>query len=338
MMNSYFELLQARNWALYTLKSRDVNVYLNISNITDPSFKWFLEKIHDSGVTKNINNWKVKKESHYFVYSKDHANTVTDIYIHIFQCPQSQNTKYVGLYEKDGRRLCDLCLIIWDVNRPHVTNQGYAPGRCPDSIILETKTLTKIVLSRIYEVPHEKCTFSLDLVFEKEYFHMKLGYKDRFINNMLDVCNWPIEQPWTLEKVCECVRIFTEEYVPGCKMMSYVVDDMYFTGYKTYMIDDKNNSIDVPLPITLPNTTKHFDNKFLSDWLWNTIKDVVFTIPLTNKKPLMVRDSIHDIGYVEDLFPFQGSVDEFGDPYESPVEFYRQWLPSMMKLRGDGFR
>ena len=39
---------------------------------------------------------------------------------------------FVGLYDETGARIFDHCLVMWDRTRPEVTNQGHAPGRCPD--------------------------------------------------------------------------------------------------------------------------------------------------------------------------------------------------------------
>jgi hypothetical protein len=67
--------------------------------------------------------------------------------------------------------------------------------------------------------------------------------------------------------------------------------------------------------------------------LWSIISDPNNEW-VTDEDPdtFMVRDSIHDIGYVEDPFPFVGTTNEFGHPQESPIEFYREYLPTMMAL------
>ena len=132
-MNNYFVLCKARTWALYTLNSRNVKVYLDISDVQDPVWEWFLHEIPQYSGTTKLNNWKAKKECQYLVYNKENDNAIAeDVYIKIFESTDKKKTKYVGLYDKDEKILCCLCLIIYDTERPHVTNQGYAPGRCPD--------------------------------------------------------------------------------------------------------------------------------------------------------------------------------------------------------------
>lgn len=131
-MASFFELCQARTWALYTLKGHDVRIYLDISHVTDPAWEWFLTEIPQQSGCTRIEEWNTKKEGKYLTYSKDLSTDNAEVYIHIFECPTSKKTKYVGLYNKDGKRHCDICLVIWNTDHPHVTNPGFAPGRCPD--------------------------------------------------------------------------------------------------------------------------------------------------------------------------------------------------------------
>lgn len=139
--SSFFELYQARLWSLYALNSHhNVKRYLDISDIIDPSWEWFLKDIPQYNGSKKLDEWKAKRESGYLVYSKEvptfnHTPTTSDeVYIRIIQCPQQKKTKYVGPYDKNGKRWCDLCLVIWNTDRPDVTNQGFAPGRCPDML------------------------------------------------------------------------------------------------------------------------------------------------------------------------------------------------------------
>ena len=54
--------------------------------------------------------------------------------IHIFEDPVFYNNAYVGLYDSEGKRYGDTCLIIWNKRDPKLVNPGYAPGRCPDRI------------------------------------------------------------------------------------------------------------------------------------------------------------------------------------------------------------
>ena len=166
---------------------------------------------------------------------------------------------------------------------------------------------------------------------------MQLGHCHTFINNALDVCNWPIEMinptlgyesissidMWNHEKIKECIRIFNEEYIPGCKTLSYIVDETNFQHYKLFTVDNANNIVDAIIT----------NDKTITEQIWDIIRNGQWSNDDNLQTfTFMVKDSIHDIGYVEDLFPFTESVNEFGEPYASPVEFYRKWLPSMMKL------
>ena len=134
-MNQYFELCQAVTWALYTIrdKSKQYRVHLDIKNI-DPVWVWFLCELRSLDMI-----WNVKKESNYLVFWRDSIPDIApkvDLHIRLFE--GVYNSVYAGLYDESGNRWGDVCLVIWDGSRPHLTNSGYAPGRCPDTIAMHS--------------------------------------------------------------------------------------------------------------------------------------------------------------------------------------------------------
>lgn len=131
-MNSYFVLSQARTWALYACNKRSIKIHLDIEGI-DPVWQWFLERDipQDHGCVR-LGVWIAHNDGKHITYtSEGSGDGCEEAWIRIFD--GEYNNVYAGLYDKDGKRFCDLCLIVWHRDRPHVTNQGYAPGRCPDN-------------------------------------------------------------------------------------------------------------------------------------------------------------------------------------------------------------
>ena len=131
-MNSYFILCQARNWSLYTCNKRRIKIHLDLNGI-DPIWQWFLERDipQDHGCVQLV-TWHVHNDGKHIIYTNEAEGYVyEEVWIRIFNNCENNNV-YTGLYDKDGKRFCDVCLVIWHKDRPHVTNQGFAPGRCPD--------------------------------------------------------------------------------------------------------------------------------------------------------------------------------------------------------------
>ncbi len=172
-----------------------------------------------------------------------------------------------------------------------------------------------IFLERVYKATlpikshGEEANFSYHLELQHNRFHMRLGDWDSFINNTIDVCNWPVEE-WTMDQVRECVRIFEEEYIPCCGSTSEIVDDQFLVSTAVFCVNEEYNDSE---RITCTDD--------VVATLWSIISDPSNEWVTDNHtETLMVRDSIPDIGYVEDPFPFDGSS----------CEFYREFLPTMM--------
>ena len=142
---SYFELSQARTWAMYSLhlipRSRFV-IDLPVESVESvesvdaaaSSSSWFL--VHDipqyhGGV--KLADWTGKRNSHgtQLVFTRDDVGDDVDacLYVRAFR---RYNSLYVGLYKENGAIFAPVCLVIWNRDAPEVTNQGYSGGRCPD--------------------------------------------------------------------------------------------------------------------------------------------------------------------------------------------------------------
>jgi hypothetical protein len=186
--------------------------------------------------------------------------------------------------------------------------------------------IRKVILERFYKAAWpiqsetDYANFSYCLELKQNHFNMCLGDWDSFINNTIDVCNWPIEK-WTIEQVRECVRIFDEEYMPCCSSTSGIVDKENVVQTSVFLKDEEYKQSE---PVYGDDITAT---------LWSIISDPSNEwITDDDAGTFMVRDSIHDMGYVEDPFPFVGTTNEFGQPVESPVEFYQKYLPTLMAL------
>lgn len=179
--------------------------------------------------------------------------------------------------------------------------------------------IESITVTRIYKAPlprNKEASFCYDLELQRNCFSMKLRDWDRFINNTIDVCDWPVPQ-WTIDQVRECVRIFEQEYMSCCCSTSGIVHDNHLVGM---VVSYADREIDVS------------SNDIVAT-LWNIISDPENEWVIDNRTLMfMIRDSIHDIGYVEDPFPFVGTTNEFGEPCESPIQFYQTYLPTLMAL------
>lgn len=134
-MFSYFELCQARTWALCTLNNYTDNIHVHLSlKDVDPVSIWFLRQVPQYSGSILLRQWRVINDDKDMVYSNEIGNSNANVCMHLYiKLFVDSNSLYVGLYDKDGNRWCDACLVIWLRNRPHVTNPGYAPGRCPDT-------------------------------------------------------------------------------------------------------------------------------------------------------------------------------------------------------------
>ena len=104
---SFFELCQAKNWALAHLKSHNVSASLDVRNISEPAWKWFLQDIPQYYGGVRLEEWHCIDSGNCLVYSKTSSDI--NVRIHVIQCRVFTNTKYVGLYKEDGTRYCDAC-------------------------------------------------------------------------------------------------------------------------------------------------------------------------------------------------------------------------------------
>ena len=119
---SYFELCQARKWAMELLKTHNVRIRLDVSNVNQSS-RWFI-------MNEISESWHGRVQDDYIEFYKEETDH-TNVYIRTFEQDKSL---FFGLYDTNGLRLCPICLVIYNRKYPEVSNQGYAPGRCPDSM------------------------------------------------------------------------------------------------------------------------------------------------------------------------------------------------------------
>ena len=145
MKLTFFELCQARSWAMSVLNSFvDVRIVLDASDV-DKTGRWFLvQDIPQRHGGVQLSNWDAmqqKEEEHLLEFSNRKRMNLnfncTTVHIRAFvQTFTESSSMYVGLYDETGARFIDACLVVWNRTHPEVTNQGYAPGRCPDRIDL----------------------------------------------------------------------------------------------------------------------------------------------------------------------------------------------------------
>lgn len=136
---NYFEMRQARTWAMYTLNNlENIEIILDANNIND-SEKWFL--MHDipqrdGGVT--LAEWRGSQETNGMISFVNGDKIEKSLHIFNFT---NDTSLYASMYDTNGNMFIPMCLIIWDRKRPHVTNEGYAPGRCPPTCEIPRRVL-----------------------------------------------------------------------------------------------------------------------------------------------------------------------------------------------------
>jgi hypothetical protein len=136
--DKYFELNEAKTWAMYTLynNTENIHLYLDVTNV-DETAKWFLKFTPQYSGSSPIQKWFDNQYGNYMVFSRDNSTeNIKNIYIHLFEDDKFVNSIYAGLYDEFGKRWCDKCLVMWNKNKPEINNPGYADGRCPSFIIL----------------------------------------------------------------------------------------------------------------------------------------------------------------------------------------------------------
>lgn len=128
---TYFEICQARTWAMYALRfTINTRLILDVSDIDKTSI-WFLtnEIPQEHGGVKLGSWFGIFNENTIEYMNSDNASDT--LHIRVFTDPSSL---YISLYDTTTNvRFAPQCLIIWNRIRPEITNQGYAPGRCPDN-------------------------------------------------------------------------------------------------------------------------------------------------------------------------------------------------------------
>lgn len=128
---TYFEMCQARNWAMYVMNNTNVKLVLDVTNV-DKTSKWFLLTTipQEYGDIKLVHWIGIQKEKS--LEYTNHDTTLTTLHIRFFTLSMFPLSLYVGLYDMSTMtRWGETCLIIWDRSHPEVTNSGYAEGRCP---------------------------------------------------------------------------------------------------------------------------------------------------------------------------------------------------------------
>lgn len=138
---TYFEMCQARTWAMYILNNHleppfGIKLVLDVTNIDETS-RWFL--INDipqySGCVKLIEWDGILKDNTIEFTTSEYCENPLTLHIRSFTSSVFTSSLYFSLYNMTtGAIFAPVCLIIWDRKYPEVINQGYAPGRCPDHV------------------------------------------------------------------------------------------------------------------------------------------------------------------------------------------------------------
>jgi hypothetical protein len=115
---------------------RKVDVYLDVEGL-DPSWVWFLKsEIPQIYGCVKLSFWNARRNGHHLVYFYKDQQDQQDqqekqrYYIRLFD--GDHNSVNAALYDETDKIVEHVCLVVWDKDQPHVTNQGYAVGRCPE--------------------------------------------------------------------------------------------------------------------------------------------------------------------------------------------------------------
>jgi hypothetical protein len=134
-MHSYFVLCQARSWALFSIESmkRKVDVCLDVEGL-DPSWVWFLKsEIPQTHGCVKLSSWNAIRDGNHIVYSYNDEQDQQEkqrYYIRLFD--GDHDSVNAALYDDADKIVCHVCLVVYDKDKPHITNQAYAVGRCPE--------------------------------------------------------------------------------------------------------------------------------------------------------------------------------------------------------------
>lgn len=132
-MNIPLILRHARKWALHEIEfsiNGNVHLYMNVKDIPQ-DYLFFLKEVPRRWGFCKLENWWEKEEGDCIIFNRDVSGPIINAHIQIFE---HKDSAYAALYDDNGKRMTDHCLVIWDKSKPDVNNPGYAPGRCPDTI------------------------------------------------------------------------------------------------------------------------------------------------------------------------------------------------------------
>ena len=143
---TYFEMCSALRWALDGLNnSPGVKIVLDVTGLDETS-RWFLanhipQPYTCTKLVRWIGTYKTNEERNIIEYTNgndgddNNENEKMTFLIRAFTDTACPSSVCVTLYNISTHvRFAPLCLVIWDRRHPEVTNQGYAEGRCPNSI------------------------------------------------------------------------------------------------------------------------------------------------------------------------------------------------------------
>ena len=136
MKLTYFEMCQARTWAMYVLNSRtDVKLILDVKDIDDTSLWFLVRDIPQFHGGVKLANWHGTCQGNTVEFTNsDVVKTTFEI-----RAFTEKNSVFISLYDVvKGLRFAPVCLVIYDRKSPEIANQGYAPGRCPEEIAINT--------------------------------------------------------------------------------------------------------------------------------------------------------------------------------------------------------
>lgn len=138
---TYFELSQARTWAMCALNATpNMSVLLDVSEV-DGASRWFLERdLPRSSGGVELARWSAVHNDSLIEFSNRESSEIECTTVHLRAFVETfamSSSLYFGLYDGSGARFVDACLVVWDREHPEVSNQGRAPGRCPERIEVE---------------------------------------------------------------------------------------------------------------------------------------------------------------------------------------------------------
>lgn len=143
MSKELVRIVKARNWALASFNNIFKNPFIHI-NVSDypEEYAIILQDVPQHYNCVKIPRWysniEVIDDMKYVIYDKDVVDDDNDnddveqnnLYLYNFQ---DKDQIYYGVYNEEGKRVSDKCLILHDKDVSSIYH-GYAPGRCPDVI------------------------------------------------------------------------------------------------------------------------------------------------------------------------------------------------------------